>query len=248
MGGEALRARGEFADPLPEAMRDGLGLVDRTAAMQDIHLPEAMAQTVPARRRLAFDELFRLQLALVAATPPLEADARAIRHAVSPREVPTAPRSVTGHGAAPAPRRPHRLAGRRVLGLAPVPPDRRPAAALAEIFADLAGPLPMHRLLQGDVGSGKTVVAVASLLAAVQGGHQGALMVPTEVLAEQHFSVVRAMTEGLAVADPARLGGDRPVAVALLTSRASASAPSGPGSAGLRQRRDRPRRRHPRAC
>ena len=63
--------------------------------------------------------------------------------------------------------------------------------ALAAIFADLAGPLPMHRLLQGDVGSGKTVVAVAAMLAAVQGGHQGALMVPTEVLAEQHFMAVR---------------------------------------------------------
>ena len=63
--------------------------------------------------------------------------------------------------------------------------------ALAAIFAELAGPLPMHRLLQGDVGSGKTVVAVAALLAAVGGGHQGAFMVPTEVLAEQHFMAVR---------------------------------------------------------
>ena len=58
--------------------------------------------------------------------------------------------------------------------------------AIAEIEADLAGPHPMHRLLQGDVGAGKTVVAVSALLAAVQGGHQGALMAPTEVLAEQH--------------------------------------------------------------
>ena len=62
---------------------------------------------------------------------------------------------------------------------------------MAAICADLAGPLPMHRLLQGDVGSGKTVVAVAAMLAAVQGGHQGALMVPTEVLAEQHAPEVR---------------------------------------------------------
>ena len=60
---------------------------------------------------------------------------------------------------------------------------------MAEIVADLAGPFPMHRLLQGDVGSGKTVVALAALLGAVQGGHQGALMVPTEVLAEQHHAV-----------------------------------------------------------
>jgi len=69
----------------------------------------------------------------------------------------------------------------------------------------------MHRLLQGDVGSGKTVVAVAALLAAVQGGHQGALMVPTEVLAEQHFFAVQALTESLVVEDPGRLEGRRPV-------------------------------------
>ena len=61
------------------------------------------------------------------------------------------------------------------------------------IVADLAGPFPMHRLLQGDVGSGKTVVALAALLGAVQSGHQGALMVPTEVLAEQHAVAVRQM-------------------------------------------------------
>ena len=64
--------------------------------------------------------------------------------------------------------------------------------AIAEIDADLAGPHPMHRLLQGDVGSGKTVVAVTALLVAVQGGHQGALMAPTEVLAEQHHAGVQA--------------------------------------------------------
>ena len=59
--------------------------------------------------------------------------------------------------------------------------------AIAEITHDMAGAAPMHRLLQGDVGSGKTVVALAALLVAVQGGYQGAFMAPTEVLAEQHY-------------------------------------------------------------
>jgi ATP-dependent DNA helicase RecG len=95
--------------------------------------------------------------------------------------------------------------------------------AVAALFADMAGPLPLHQLLQGDVGSGKTVVALACLLAAVQGGHQGALMVPTEVLAEQHYFAVRALTEGLWVPDEGRLDGRRPVAVALLTSRTGAA-------------------------
>ena len=73
--------------------------------------------------------------------------------------------------------------------------------AIAEIEADLAGPHPMHRLLQGDVGAGKTVVAVSALLAAVQGGHQGALMAPTEVLAEQHATGVRRCSTGVTVPD-----------------------------------------------
>ena len=67
---------------------------------------------------------------------------------------------------------------------------------IGEIEADLAAPHPMHRLLQGDVGSGKTVVAVATMLAAVQGGHQAALMAPTEVLADQHATGVRALLDG----------------------------------------------------
>ena len=94
--------------------------------------------------------------------------------------------------------------------------------ALAQIFGDMAGPLPMHRLLQGDVGSGKTVVAVGAMLAAVQGGHQGALMAPTEVLADQHYLGVRALADGLEVIDPGRLGGRRPVTVALLTNKVPA--------------------------
>jgi ATP-dependent DNA helicase RecG len=80
----------------------------------------------------------------------------------------------------------------------------------------------MHRLLQGDVGSGKTVVALASLLVAVQGGYQGAFMAPTEVLAEQHGLSMGPLLAGLAVADEGTLTGDRPVKVELLTNRTTA--------------------------
>jgi ATP-dependent DNA helicase RecG len=90
---------------------------------------------------------------------------------------------------------------------------------IAEIEADLAGPHPMHRLLQGDVGAGKTTVAVSALLAAVQGGHQGALMAPTEVLADQHYVGITRMLAGLEVPDPDNLFGDRPLRVALLTNK-----------------------------
>ncbi|HWW55036.1 MAG TPA: ATP-dependent DNA helicase RecG, partial [Acidimicrobiales bacterium] len=95
--------------------------------------------------------------------------------------------------------------------------------AIEEIEADLAGPHPMHRLLQGDVGSGKTLVAVSALLVAVEGGLQGAFMAPTEVLAEQHALSVRAFLDGLTLPDSSTLMGERPVRVELLTNRTSAS-------------------------
>ena len=94
--------------------------------------------------------------------------------------------------------------------------------AIREVAGDLGASHPMHRLLQGDVGAGKTVVALASLLYGVQGGHQGALMVPTEVLAEQHFLAAQSFLGGLEVADSTRIGGVRPLAVALLTNRTTA--------------------------
>jgi ATP-dependent DNA helicase RecG len=78
-------------------------------------------------------------------------------------------------------------------------------------------------LLQGDVGSGKTLVAVSAMLTAVQGGHQGALMAPTEVLAEQHVAAVRRMLDGVTVPDPGSLFGDRPLRVELLTNRVTGS-------------------------
>ncbi len=222
---EAIGRAGALSDPLPERWRRDLGLVDRTRAMRDVHLPGSVQETVPARHRLAFDELFRLQLALVLRRHALEADARAIRHAVSPREV-TEPagRALTegGGGAAEAARDSLTLVERFLEGL-PYRLTGAQRAATAVIFEEMAGPLPMHRLLQGDVGSGKTVVALSALLAAVQGGHQGALMVPTEVLAEQHSFAVRALVDGLTLPDPTRLEGRRPLSLALLTNRTGAA-------------------------
>jgi ATP-dependent DNA helicase RecG len=206
---EALERAGAFAEPLPEEARRRLDLIGRTEALSGIHLPESMADVPPARRRLIFDELFRLQLSLVLRRRSIERDARGIRHAVSPEEADPLVGSTT-------------LVGSFLTAL-PFEPTAAQRGAIRTVLGDMSGPLPMHRLLQGDVGSGKTVVAVASLLAAVQGGHQGALMVPTEVLAEQHFTNVRAMVGDLTVPDPGRLEGRRPVSVALLTNRTTAS-------------------------
>jgi len=200
---EALERAGVLADPLPAHWRQRLELVDRTTAFAGIHRPESLEQKDRARRRLAFDELLRLQLEVVMRRHAVERDARGIRHAVE-----------AAFGATDL--------VARFVELLPFPLTGAQRRAIDVIKADMAGSLPMHRLLQGDVGAGKTVVALAALLVAVQGGHQGALMAPTEVLAEQHHLAVRALLEDLAVPDPATLSGDRPPIVALLTSRTGA--------------------------
>ncbi|MDZ7675939.1 MAG: ATP-dependent DNA helicase RecG [Acidimicrobiales bacterium] len=191
---ESLRRAGEFEDPVPDFLLDRLDLIDRTNAFRGIHVPETPDEWPVARRRLVFDELLRVQLALVLRKRRLEATTAGITH------------EVTG-----------RLAQRFQAGL-PFALTESQERAIAEIATDLAKPVPMHRLLQGDVGSGKTVVAVATMLHAVEGGHQGALMAPTEVLAEQHALGVRAMLEGFTVGDEGALF-DRPLRVELLTNR-----------------------------
>jgi ATP-dependent DNA helicase RecG len=184
-----------IADPVPPEFLARHGLVDRHTAMRAIHLPQTMEEKEDARRRLAFDELLRVQLVLVGRKRAYEANHRGIVHVTKGE-----------------------LLGRFVRAL-PFPMTGAQQRVIGEIVGDLARPVPMHRLLQGDVGSGKTVVAVASMLVAVQGGHQGALMAPTEVLAEQHFSGVTRMLDGLMVPAADSLFGDRPLRVELLTSR-----------------------------
>ena len=198
---EALDRAGAFVDTVPSSILDDLDLVDRTAAFRGIHRPESMDEVAAARERLVFDELFRIQLALVLRKHAYERSALGIRHDTSGALV-------------------DRFVERLPFEL--TPPQRR---AIAEITADLASPHPMHRLLQGDVGSGKTVVGVAAMLTAVQGGHQGALMAPTEVLAEQHAMGIRRLLDGLSVAGGSAAGmlfDERPLTVELLTNRTTA--------------------------
>ena len=200
---EALRRAGDILDPLNDEWRDELDVIDRSRALRQIHVPDSLEDAREARRRLAIDELLRLQLTLVMRKRAIEREAKGIRHVVD---------------ADPS------LVERFHASL-PFPLTGAQRRAIAEISADLAGPHPMHRLLQGDVGAGKTIVAVTALLIAVQGGMQGALMAPTEVLAEQHFLSVRRMLEGLVVADSsdASLFDERPLRVELLTNRTTAS-------------------------
>ena len=191
---ERCRERG-LSDPVPTELINRLELVDRTAALWGIHFPETMLAKQNARRRLAFDELLRVQVVLVGRKRAFELDSTGIRHIVDGK------------------------LQQRFVAAIPFALTAAQQRVISEINKDLAAPHPMHRLLQGDVGSGKTVVAVSAMLAAVQGGHQGALMAPTEVLAEQHFARVSSLLAGLLVPDAKNLFGDRQLRVELLTSR-----------------------------
>lgn len=179
-------------------MRKKYKLMDRQSALTGIHVPETFAEKEMARRRLAFDELLRVQLVLVMRKRAIERDSVGIQHKTNGQLVSRFYQHL-----------PYQLTGAQ-------------HRVIAEIESDLAGPHPMHRLLQGDVGAGKTIVAVAAMLTAVQGGHQGAIMAPTEVLAEQHAVGIRQLLQGLVIPDSDSLFGEREVRVELLTSSVTA--------------------------
>ncbi|HEY7293389.1 MAG TPA: ATP-dependent DNA helicase RecG, partial [Dehalococcoidia bacterium] len=153
----------QLNDPLPAELRRRHGYEELAHAIRQAHYPDNAEALEAARRRLAYDELLTLQLAVVA---------RKARRAASVR---TAPLPF-----------PAALRGRFVAGL-PFPLTGAQSRAVDRILADLERETPMARLLQGDVGSGKTVVAAAALLAAAVNERQAVLMAPTEILAEQHF-------------------------------------------------------------
>jgi ATP-dependent DNA helicase RecG len=188
-----------FAEPLGGDLLEERGLVDRTSAYWGIHRPEAHDDHRRAAKRLKFDEFVRMQVGLVARKRALEQQQTGIRHRVDGDLV------GSFHSGLP-----FALTG-----------DQR--RAVDEILGDLAAAAPMHRLLQGDVGSGKTVVALSALLVAVQGGYQGAFMAPTEVLAEQHYVTSRHLLEDISVPTEATLVGERPVRVELITNRTGAA-------------------------
>ena len=209
----ALQRSRPIHDPLPPDLLDRHGLIPREQAIHAIHFPDSPADVRSARRRLVFDEFFRHEVALALTRKRKEKESVGISHR-------------TGT--------PPDLVERFVAGL----PFRLTGAqgrVIDEIGEDMAAPAPMHRLLHGEVGSGKTVVAVATLLVAAGGGYQAAIMAPTEVLAEQHYEGVTGLLaqarmapdfEGpLSLFDPAYDDPGRPrIKVALLTgSRADAN-------------------------
>ena len=154
---------GQLVEFLPEDTRHRAGLLGLRNAVAQAHYPDSEADWIAARRRLAFDELFPLQLAVLRRKLNWQDEEEAVALAADSHMI-----------------------GQFLEGL-PFELTEAQSKVLAEILDDIAKPRPMSRLLQGDVGSGKTVVAATALLVAALNGCQAALLAPTEILAEQHF-------------------------------------------------------------
>ena len=169
--------RGAVPDCLPQSMLDRLSLPGRETALNEVHFPlegtpftQLQSSSTPAHRRLIFEELFFLELGL-------ELKRRRMKERA---------------GIAFAANDKVREAIREVLPFHPTAAQKR---ALGEIVTDMREPSPMRRLLQGDVGSGKTIVAFQAMLVAMENGYQAALMAPTEILATQHFLAARKLLD-----------------------------------------------------
>lgn len=176
---------GELTDFLPDSLRRRHGMKALPAAVRELHCPEDRNSWLRARNRLAFDELFLLQIGLLL---------RRRTYAASGQAVPIRP-------------------GRKFQALMgpalPFEPTGAQRRAVAEILGDMNSRTPMNRLLQGDVGSGKTFVASAAILAAADSGVQSVFMAPTEILAQQHYFNLKEMLGSQGIETVLLTGGQR---------------------------------------
>jgi ATP-dependent DNA helicase RecG len=179
---ETLERIDRIMDPLPEELRRRVHLMPRDQAIRILHFPDTKEDVLAARSRLIFDELFTLQLGLVYRKRKLERTVQGIAH---PRPDADSLAEVF------VSQLPFQLTD-----------DQR--RACDEVAGDMSMSYPMHRLVEGEVGSGKTVVALYGCLIAIGGGHQAAFMAPTEVLAEQHHLTVNELLDRAFGADEAR--------------------------------------------
>lgn len=168
----ALEQHSEFAETLPQEIRQKYDLIDLTAAMRNIHFPNSFELLAAARKRLIFEELLTLQLGLL----KLKSKKRRESHI----------RIINDFT-------------KEFLHLLPFSPTGAQLRAVKDCVADMQGKYPMNRLLQGDVGSGKTAVAAGVIYTAVKNGFQCALMAPTEILANQHYETLSNLLGGAGI-------------------------------------------------
>jgi len=171
----ALEQLDGMADPLPESVRRKFELPPLFGSLKETHFPTSGAALKKARFRALFDEIFTMQVGLALIREKRRKEARGVKHGEPGALISAFVGSL-----------PFELTGDQMK-------------AWAEILSDMRDSLPMNRLLQGEVGSGKTVVAVMAMLLAVEGGRQAALMAPTEVLASQHYRRISEMLDGVDV-------------------------------------------------
>ncbi len=183
-------------DPVSKIILKELNLLSRFDALKGIHIPENFEDVFLAKKRLAFDELLAIQLVLLERREKLK-KIKGLRHDID-----------------------FKLANEFINSL-PYELTSAQKKAISEIQNDLSQETPMHRLLQGDVGSGKTIVALAAVLCVVEAGHQAAFLVPTEVLAEQHYKVIKDFLSNLSFKVPDKDGllSERDLSVELLTNQ-----------------------------
>ena len=169
------QAEGELSETLPQRIREEYRLVGRAAAFHHIHFPKREEELRAARRRLAFEELYLIQCGLLALKKRTAEEQEGIAHRANGDLV------------------------AQVLAALPFDLTEDQKKVWEEIARDMESPLPMRRLVQGDVGSGKTAIALLALIKTVERGCQGALMAPTEILAHQHYDYLSGLLTPLGV-------------------------------------------------
>lgn len=173
----------EIEEILPQTILQRHNLMPLSEAFQNIHFPSDFNRLGQAKRRLKFNELFLMEFLLAYRKHYITGQQKGIQFATVGERVKT------------------------LVDLLPFELTEAQKKVLREIRADMKSPRPMYRLLQGDVGSGKTIVALVSMLIAVENGYQAALMAPTEILAEQHYLTFKRLLAGLGVQVHLLIGG-----------------------------------------
>ncbi len=174
--GHAIREHGErIPETLPAALLARRNLVPLRVAVHRVHFPKTHTDLNESLRRLKYEELFYFQIKLALKRHGLKADTHGISFNI------------------------HSTLARRLVDSLPFRLTKAQIRVIKEITTDMASPKPMNRLLQGDVGSGKTVVALLSMLIAVENGYQAVFMAPTEILAEQHYKTLVSLLKGIDV-------------------------------------------------
>ncbi len=174
--GNALRQSLErIEETLPTALIDHRKLISLQSALQSVHSPQASGDLAESLRRLKYEELFYFQIKLALKRHGVKSDTNGISFNI------------------------HSKLARQLVDTLPFKLTQAQIRVVREITADMESSKPMNRLLQGDVGSGKTIVALLSMLIAVENGYQAVFMAPTEILAEQHYKTIASLLKGVDV-------------------------------------------------